>query len=101
MLKYLIAGVLLLPVAALSEPVTVDKEVLCDNVKTMVEVLADKYGEQPIVIAQGKKSRIAVVVNPKTTTWTVIEYNETVSCVLGEGEGFNIRPDVLGKRISM
>lgn len=95
-MRSFLLGVLLLPAVAIAQPVTVDKSVVCDKVEAVIEVLTKKYDEQPVWFGTAKDSKVGVLVNPKTSSWTVVQFNDKLACVLETGEGFQLRPGLFG-----
>lgn len=88
-MRNLILGVLLLPALALAQPVTVEKTVVCDTTKTVIETLTGKeYQEYPFWIGADKNSRYVMLVNEKTSTWSFVQLNKDVACILSTGEHF-------------
>jgi hypothetical protein len=71
------------------EPVTVNKEVVCTTTDTMFSAVRTMYGEQPIWHgnAEGEGS-VVITVNPTTNSWSIIQYNKKVACLLEGGKGF-------------
>lgn len=90
MRKFLL-GVLLLPALAHAQPVTVEKPVQCEKTETIINgLLSSDYKEQPIWVGKDEKSRYSVFANPKTGSWTLIQFNDKIACMLGAGEGSKI-----------
>jgi hypothetical protein len=93
MSKFL-TSVLLLPAVALAQPVTVEKKVICDKRDAVVESLTgSEYKEIPLWFGREQDNNLNVyglLVNEKTGTWTFIQFNNNVACILGAGEGFQI-----------
>lgn len=88
MYKFML-GVLLLPALALAQPVTVEKQVVCDTTKTVIETLTGrKYQEQPFWVGSDQTSRYVMLTNETTGTWTFVHFNDTVACILGTGETY-------------
>lgn len=84
--KFILA-VLLLPALAYAQPVTVEKPVICDTPKIIIETLSGgDYKEQPFWIGVDKNSRYVMLVNEKTKTWSFVQFNDNIACVLGTGE---------------
>ncbi len=76
----------LIPVLALAqEPVTVEKPVTCFPTKILLESLNKEYKEEPIWIGNASDSRYSLFVNPKTSEFTFIQFNNEVACILGVG----------------
>lgn len=85
--------ILLVPFMAFAEePVTVKKEVVCTKTTTMLGALRNTYGEQPIWHGDAEsEGSIVITANPTTNTWSIIQYNEKVACLLEIGKGFQFR----------
>jgi hypothetical protein len=82
------AGVLfLLPTLVLSQQV-VQKPILCDETSKMLPYFEKEHGEKPTWIGKARKEEegwFVVMKNPSTGTWTLIQYNAVVACLLGDG----------------
>jgi hypothetical protein len=92
-----IFGVLLLPALAYAQPVTVEKPVICDTPKIVIETLTGTgYREQPFWAGNDKSSRYIMLVNEDTGSWTIVQFNNNIACVLGTGE--NHRQIFLGPK---
>ena len=85
-MRKLLLGVLLLPVFAQAQPVTVEKPVICDKPEVVIKSLQDRFKEQPLWLGIDEKSRYALFVNEKTKDWTIIQFNDNIACVIGVGE---------------
>ena len=84
--KFLL-GILFLPVVALGEQATLTKPVVCDDVKLVIEfVKSQPYYETLYWAGKDENSHYAMLVNEKTKTWTLIQFDEKTACVLGSGE---------------
>jgi hypothetical protein len=82
-----IFGVLLLPALAHAQPVTVEKPVICDTPKTVIETLTGEgYQEQPFWIGNDETSRYILLANEKTKSWTIVQFNKNIACILGTGD---------------
>lgn len=87
-MRQFLLGVLLLPALAQAQPVTVEKPVICDKVEIVIRGLQDgQYQEQPFWIGVDDLSRYTLFTNPKTRTWTLVQFNDRIACILGAGEG--------------
>ena len=88
----------LLPESKPQMPTTywAQKPVQCSNMETLIE-MTKKYGEVPTIIMDGQTgfpngvttpSKFVISLNPKTETWTLIEFvSDEQGCVLGSGQG--------------
>jgi hypothetical protein len=86
-MRNLILGVLLLPALAYAQPVTVEKPIVCDTTKVVIETLTgNEYKEQPFWMGNDTSSRYVILVNEKTKTWSLVQFNNNIACVLGTGE---------------
>ena len=86
-MRNLILGVLLLPALAYAQPVTVEKPVICDTLKTVIETLTGTgYREQPFWAGNDETSRFILLANERTKSWTIVQFNNNIACVLGTGE---------------
>jgi hypothetical protein len=83
-LAYLTAG---------AQPMTTKKEVYCDKTSKLISILqGEDYEEMPIWFGkgEGKVPNYSLLVNQKTKSWTMIQFNNDTACVIGTGESFNI-----------
>jgi len=92
-MRYLILAMLCLIslVSYSQEMYDTNRKVKCGDVKLLIESLTgEEYNEQPIWIGNTDDSntKTVVMVNNKTLTWTIIQYDGKVGCVLNIGEGF-------------
>jgi hypothetical protein len=62
------------------------KPVICKATKALMTEVQDKYGEEPQWFGEDDDSHYVVMMNHKTKTWTWIQYNEDLACVLGYGQ---------------
>lgn len=89
-MKHILLGALLLPAIAIAEPVTVEKPVLCENTKILIEILSNsKYKEVPVWVGNDESSKYSIFANETTGSWTFIQFNSTIACILGTGENHN------------
>jgi hypothetical protein len=84
-------GFLLAPALALANPVVVDKSVVCTPVELMLTELSLKYKETAIWIGDKDKSQYVLSLNPETTTWSLVEFNDKIACLIDAGVGSQIR----------
>lgn len=71
----------------------VQREMYCDESKTISKTLLDKYQEIPVLI--GKTSDVAESVmtlwsNPVSESWTIVSTKNDYSCIVGVGEKLTI-----------
>jgi hypothetical protein len=85
--------ILLVPFMAFAEvPVTVNKEVFCTKTTTMLAAVRSSYGEYPVWHGDTEgEGSVVITANPTTNSWSIIQYNEKVACILEVGKGFRFR----------
>jgi len=75
---------------AVAQSVTVQKPVECADTATLLRGLSGSdYKEQPIwwgIEPGATASRYSLFVNEETKSWTLIQFDEKIACVLGTGE---------------
>lgn len=87
-MKRILTSLLLVTgLAQADEPVIIDKKVVCNWTKPLLENLAKKHGEEPVWLGHGnEQGRYTLFVNPNTGAWTLVQFNQEVACVIGAGE---------------
>ena len=86
-MRKLLLGVLLLPALASAQLVTVDKPVECGKTDILLPgLMLSEYKEKPIWVGKSEETAYSLFVNEKTKSWTLVQFNEKVACVLGTGE---------------
>ena len=78
---------------AFAQLITTTKEVQCDKTEKMIAVLKGKdFEEVPIWFGKGdsKAPNYSLFINAETKSWTIIQFNNDLSCVLGSGESYTI-----------
>ncbi len=90
--KFLL-GVLLLPALVAAQPVTVEKPVICERTELVIESLQKgEYKEQPVWIGVDESSRYSLFVNNRTKTWTMIQFNQQIACIIAVGTKAKMLP---------
>jgi len=93
----------LLTTVAIAQSTSVErkKTVVCDDTnKIMKELISGEYEENPAWGGTGDKSMFILLINKKTGTWTLVEGNKTIACILGVGEDSRIF-DLDKKKLSL
>jgi hypothetical protein len=87
---YFLLTVMLVLGIAVAQSVTVQKPVECADTATLLRGLSGSdYKENPIWLGiepGSTVSRYSLFVNEQTKTWTLIQFNDTIACVLGTGD---------------
>jgi hypothetical protein len=66
----------------------VEKTVHCDESKTILSLLVgQEYQEVPIWMgmSESEDSRYILMMNSTTKSWTIIQMNQQVACIVGTG----------------
>jgi hypothetical protein len=90
MRKLLLMCMIAVPLAAVAEQVRLNKEVVCDDASNILPQLI-QLGEQPIFAGTLTESSVVFMVNPDTQSWTVVQTDGNVACVIDVGEGFKFQ----------
>lgn len=91
-MKSLFFSLLLVPVIAVSQPVRVNKPVVCEDLDKIVTFLQDQSKETVHWLGPAPKSTIALTINKDTKEWTLIEFNvkENIGCIIGAGTNYTV-----------
>ena len=89
-MKKLILLLLLSVTAACSQGSS--KPVICLDTKEMFDSIFDEYRETILMSfdQDATTNKIVLTVNPHTKTWSIVEYNLEVACLLGSGLNYRI-----------
>ena len=74
-------------IAHAQEVIDLSKPVKCSNAEFVMNHFLKEYGEMPLWV--GKEStgnHITLLVNKDKKTWTLVQYDSNMACVLGTGE---------------
>jgi hypothetical protein len=71
--------------------VRVEKPVLCASTDAVLPEIYGQYKEVPIWGSQLDDSKIALFVNPETKTWTLVQWNRDLACVIDAGENYFLK----------
>jgi hypothetical protein len=89
-MKYFLLLALLIVGLVAAQSVIIQKPMKCADTKTVIQALTgEDYKEKPIwlgIESGATVSRYSLFVNEQTKTWTLIQFDENVACVLGVGE---------------
>ena len=80
--------ILLVPILASAQSVQINKPVTCDSTLLVFQALLEQAGEKPIWVGKGDgtdTSRTVILANEKTKSWTIVQFDKNMACVLGSG----------------
>ena len=92
-MKYILIFLALFTSAAYAQPSTTKKEVYCDKTEILIPVIKGKdFQEVPIWFGKGdgKAPNYSLFVNSETRSWTIIQFNNELACVIGSGESYQV-----------
>lgn len=74
-----------------AQVITLQKQIQCGELVTIINILQQKFGEQPVWISQDaeKLTTYMLTENVKTPSWTLLQMTETIACVIGSGKSAN------------
>lgn len=88
-MKYLLGLILFITSIVVAQPIIVQKPVTCIDANTLLQgLIGNNYKETPLWLGiepGAEVSKYSVFVNQQTKTWTIIQFNDTIACVLGTG----------------
>lgn len=69
-----------------------NKPMICDDTRSIMKSLAEVYLEKPIWTAPhpNDNTRFSLFVNTLTGSWTLVQMNREIACILGVGEEYKI-----------
>ena len=76
-----------------ANPFEIKKSVICDKTETVFKVLSSAdYKEKPIWLGTTDEKLVnySLWVNATTKSWTIVQFNNDISCVIGTGENYTI-----------
>ena len=82
--------ILIVPLLASAEPTQINKPVICDSTLLVFQALVEQAGEKPIWVGRGDgkdTSRTVILADEKTKSWTIVQFDKNMACILGSGVG--------------
>jgi hypothetical protein len=74
-------------IANAQEIVDLNKPLKCSDAQTVMNYFTDVFKETPVWVGKTvHNTHITLLANKETRSWTVIEYDDKLACVLGAGE---------------
>jgi hypothetical protein len=68
------------------EAFNVSKKVICADTKSVFKNITEsKYKELPVWVGRTEDSTMSIIANEETGTWTLIQFNKEVACVIDAG----------------
>ena len=91
-MKYIFAALVLICSVAHAQLSEYERKFTCGKTQFVISVLTKNAEEKPIWAGTDPQSgtQTMILQNNKTLTWTVVQYDQTMACVLQSGTGFRI-----------
>lgn len=93
-MRYLILACLCLTTSvSFAQLAEYERKLTCGKTKFVLEALTKVAKEKIIWVGDSKytETQTVVMINTETLTWTVVQYDKNMACVLNNGEGFKIK----------
>ena len=69
------------------EVIDLNKPMKCSDAQSVMNYIVDNHKETPIWVGKSvHNTHITLLMNKETRSWTIIEYDGRLACVLGAGE---------------
>ena len=74
-------------IAHAQEIIDLQKSLKCSDAQSVMNYFVDTHKETPVWVGKSvHNTHITLLVNKETRSWTMIEYDARLACVLGAGE---------------
>ncbi len=74
-------------IAHAQQIIDMQKPLKCSNAENVMNYFKDNFQETPLWVGKTTAgTHITLLVNKETRSWTMIEYDAALACVLGAGE---------------
>ena len=74
-------------IANAQEIIDLQKSLKCSDAQVVMNYFVDTHKETPVWVGKSvHNTHITLLMNRETRSWTVIEYDTRIACVLGAGE---------------
>jgi len=95
-MKYIFAALVFVSSVAHAQLSEYERKFSCGKTQFVISALTKNAQEKPIWSGADPETNTQTMIlqNTKTLTWTVVQYDATMACVLQSGEGFRILSEV-------
>jgi hypothetical protein len=74
-------------IAHAQEVIDLNKSMKCSDAQSVMNYFVDNHKETPVWVGKSvHNTHITLLMNKETRSWTMIEYDARLACVLGAGE---------------
>lgn len=94
-MKYIFAALVLISSVAHAQLSEYERRFTCGKTQFVISALTRNAQEKPIWSGTDPQSgtQTMILQNTRTLTWTVVQYDQDMACVLQSGTGFRILTD--------
>ena len=94
-MKYIFAALCLISAVAHAQLSEYERKLTCGKTQFVISLLTKNAQEKPIWsgVDPQTDTQTMILQNTRTLTWTVVQYDQDMACVLQSGEGFRILTD--------
>jgi hypothetical protein len=94
-MKYIFAALVLISSVAHAQLSEYERKFTCGKTQFVITALTQNAQEKPVWAGADSQSgtQTMILQNNKTLTWTVVQYDQDMACVLQSGTGFKILTD--------
>ena len=87
------------PVAYAQDIIDLTKPMKCSEAQIVMNYFRDTHQETPVWVGKSvHNTHITLLANKETRSWTIIEYDAKLACVLGAGEEkSSSKPEIIYK----
>lgn len=68
------------------QPRELQKSILCDTLQNVINAVSKDFDEKPLWAGKDKATQYVITFNEKTKSWSFIQFDENMACILGTGE---------------
>jgi len=74
-------------IAHVQEIIDLQKPLKCSDAQAIMNYFVDTHKETPVWVGKSvQNTYVTLLMNRETRSWTIIEYDTKLACVLGAGE---------------
>ena len=91
-MKYIFAALILISSVAHAQLSEYERRLTCGETRFVITALTKAAQEKPIWSGTDPETgtQTMILQNTRTLTWTVVQYDQNMACVLHSGTGFRI-----------
>lgn len=76
------------------EVINLTKSIKCSNAESVMQYFTEQYKEMPVWVGKTTNgTHVTLLVNKEKRSWTLIEYDSKLACILGAGDATS-NPDI-------